>query len=229
VLDTRTNKSTLAANGTTKVYFGSYPGVSAVVLNVTVADTTRAGVITAYPDGTARPNTSNLNYRPGQIVPNEVIVKVGADGYVDFANLSLGSADLVVDLTGYFTAGSGMAFAPVAPTRFLDTRLASGKLAGHSTYDLDIRYVVSDYASDAAQAIAANITVTDPQTNGYVTVYPDDATTRPNTSVVNFGPSQTIPNATTVGVANHDYGGIDLYNGSAGRIDLVVDVFGYYC
>jgi len=44
----------------------------------------------------------------------------------------------------------------------------------------------------------ANITVTDPQTNGYVTVYPDDATTRPNTSVVNFGPSQTIPSSAEI-------------------------------
>jgi len=39
--------------------------------------------------------------------------------------------------------------------------------------------------------------------------------------------SQTI-RTHDVRVANHDYGGIDLYNGSAGRIDLVVDVFGYY-
>jgi len=111
-------------------------------------------------------------------VPNEVIVK-WRGRLRGLREPQPGSADLVVDLTGYFTAGSECLRASAHPAS--SNRLASGKLAGHSTYDLDIRYVVSDYASDAGQQIAANITVTDPQTNGYVTVYPDDATTRPNT------------------------------------------------
>ena len=48
-------------------------GVSAVVLNVTVAGSTAGGYVTVYADGEARPTASNLNYVTGQMVPNLVI------------------------------------------------------------------------------------------------------------------------------------------------------------
>jgi hypothetical protein len=48
---------------------------AAVVLNVTVNEPEQAGFVTAYPCGTPRPNASNLNYVPGQTIPNNVIVR----------------------------------------------------------------------------------------------------------------------------------------------------------
>src|SRR5207302_7636398 len=57
-------------------------GVSAVVLNVTVTDTTATGFVTAFPTGSARPNASNLNFARGQSVPNLVEVGVGSQARV---------------------------------------------------------------------------------------------------------------------------------------------------
>ncbi|MCO4274840.1 hypothetical protein NG701_10435, partial [Pseudarthrobacter sp. HLT3-5] len=99
--------------------------VSAVVFNMTVTQPQDFGYIAAYPSGTARPNASNENFYPGQTVPNSVTVPVGADGKVTLFNRSNGTTHLIADVAGYYIAGTPAvpgAFAPVVPSRFLDTR-----------------------------------------------------------------------------------------------------------
>jgi hypothetical protein len=76
-------------------------GVKAVVLNVTAADVSRAGYVTVYPSGVARPNASNLNFLAGQVVANQVVVGVGADGKIVLQNMSPGSLQLIADIAGY--------------------------------------------------------------------------------------------------------------------------------
>ena len=76
-------------------------GVSAVVLNVTVTEATAASFLTAWPAGEARPLASNLNYGPGQTVPNLVVVKVGAGGSVNLFN-NAGAAHLIADVAGWY-------------------------------------------------------------------------------------------------------------------------------
>ena len=80
-------------------------GVSAVALNVTVTETEAGdygGFVTVYPCGT-RPDASNLNFTPGQTIPNAVIAPVSADGKVCF--YVYGKAHLLADVSGYFTSG----------------------------------------------------------------------------------------------------------------------------
>ena len=79
-------------------------GVSAVVLTVTVTQPGRAGYLTAYPDGGARPTVSNLNFTAGQTVANLVIVPVGADGKIRLYNGSPGTVQLIADIAGYYRA-----------------------------------------------------------------------------------------------------------------------------
>lgn len=246
VMDTRVAKTTIPAGGTVKVNPGSYAGITAATMNVTVTAPTSGGFISAYPDGTSKPNSSNVNYGPGQTIANGAVVEVGQDGYVDFTNNSTGSTELVVDLTGYFTAGTGAAFTPIVPTRFLDTRIHFGDMQGGvglfspgRTGNLYIENagicpggetscVDGNAVWGGATAIAANITVTQPTSIGFISVYPNDETTAPSTSVVNFAAGQTTANATTVGLGAAPDDGIYIYNASKGATQLVVDVFGYY-
>ncbi len=125
ITDTRVNSGqtnhgmTLGVGGTLLVQVtgvGGIPttGVSAVVLNATVTDTTSAGFLTVFPTGASVPVASNLNWRAGETVPNRVIVPVGTGGQVSFFN-GLGSADVIVDVNGYFTdssGGTGASFVP---------------------------------------------------------------------------------------------------------------------
>jgi hypothetical protein len=83
---------------------GAASGVSGVVLNVTVADCGYWGYLTSYPGGAGRPGVSNLNFGPGQTVPNLTAVKTGPGGVVKFYNSSSSSTDVIADVSGYFTA-----------------------------------------------------------------------------------------------------------------------------
>jgi hypothetical protein len=74
----------------------------AVVANVTATGPTAGSFLTAWPSDASRPTASDLNFVPGQTVPNLVVVKIGADGKVNLYNLA-GSTDAVVDVVGYYT------------------------------------------------------------------------------------------------------------------------------
>lgn len=105
-LDTRNGPTPVAANGTISFQVGGVSGVPATVggvtFNLTVASTMSNGFVTAFPAGTQVPNASNLNYAPGQIVPNLVTIPVGNAGQVSLFNASKGTAQLIADVSGYF-------------------------------------------------------------------------------------------------------------------------------
>ncbi|KAB1936983.1 hypothetical protein F8271_20440 [Micromonospora sp. ALFpr18c] len=81
------------------------PLVTAGVLNLTVTAPAAAGVLTAYPRGTARPTASNVNFVAGETASNLVVSKTGGN-YVDVVNNSSGTAHLIADLAGYFIASA---------------------------------------------------------------------------------------------------------------------------
>src|SRR5262249_40372900 len=70
-------------------------GVVAVAINVTVTDPTAPSFLTVYPgDQGSPPLASNLNFLAGETRPNLVIVRVPADGIIDFFN-SAGSVHVI--------------------------------------------------------------------------------------------------------------------------------------
>ncbi|MEJ8643265.1 PKD domain-containing protein [Streptomyces sp. MS1.HAVA.3] len=134
LLDTRNGtgaaQGKVAPYGSTRVKVGGNgaipEGVTAVALNVTVTNPTSAGHITAFPEGTERPTTSNVNFEAGESVPNLVIVPVGKNGYVELANRGADAVDLIADVTGYFTRTEAAGYTPMTPARFVDTREGLG-------------------------------------------------------------------------------------------------------
>jgi hypothetical protein len=75
-------------------------GASTVVLNVTSTAPAGAGYVTVYPCGIDPPLASNLNFVPGQTIPNDVITKLASDGTVCLFNSQ--PTQLIADVTGYF-------------------------------------------------------------------------------------------------------------------------------
>ncbi|MET9888309.1 hypothetical protein ABZZ20_35380 [Streptomyces sp. NPDC006430] len=201
-------------------------GVTAVVMNVTAVNPTEAGHVTVYPNGQAAPNVSNLNFAPGQIVPNLVTVPV-VNGKVDLRN-NAGSVDLIADVTGYYTdqAGVGSALNSITPSRFLDTRDGTGGMKQHVGPGGVVTLQVAGMKGIPATGVTAvvmNVTAVNPTEAGHVTVYPNGQAA-PNVSNLNFAPGQIVPNLVTVPVVN---GKVDLRN-NAGSVDLIADVTGYY-
>jgi hypothetical protein len=80
---------------------GSVPaGATAVIANVTATNPSSMGYLTAWPAGNEQPVASNLNFAPGQSVPNLVMLKIGAGGQVSIFN-ELGTTDVIVDVMGF--------------------------------------------------------------------------------------------------------------------------------
>src|SRR5438270_327266 len=129
ILDTRS--STRLGPGATRdvgvAGLGGVPasGATAVVFNVTATDTTSAGYLTVWPAGIPRPGTSNVNWPAGKTVANLDEVALGAGGAVSWYNF-FGHADVVADVSGWFTDGTGATtgsrFTGIPPARLLDTR-----------------------------------------------------------------------------------------------------------
>ncbi|MFI8966067.1 protease pro-enzyme activation domain-containing protein [Streptomyces sp. NPDC053493] len=109
LLDTRSALGTGAAaplKGGTNLVLSLNDGhtlanAKAVVLNVTVTAPTTGGFLTVWPDGTALPNASNVNWTTGQTVANLVTVPV-VNGKIDF-RANTGTVHVIADLFGYYS------------------------------------------------------------------------------------------------------------------------------
>lgn len=112
---------------------------------------------------------------------------------------------------------------PVVPQRVLDTRGATGAvhpLAAGETFTLSL----DAYVPMESTAIAANITVTDGSATSFLTIFPSGKPL-PKSSNINWKDKGAIANQMTVALGSDR--AIKLFN-SVGRVDVIVDLQGYY-
>jgi hypothetical protein len=226
----------LGPNGTLNVQVagrGGVPssGVSAVVVNVTVTDTTAPSFLTVWPTGAARPLASTLNWVPGSTVPNMDEVALGAGGQLSIYNLT-GQADIVMDVEGWVGDSTnsyrplGM-YNPLTPSRLLDTRSGNGAPVAPVGQGETINLQVTGRGgvpSSGVSAVALNVTVTDTSAPSYLTVWPAGQP-RPLASNLNWSTGQTLPNRVMVQLDSS--GQVSIYN-NTGSTDVVVDVNGWF-
>ena len=86
---------------------GGVPAMSAavppraVLINVTVTNTSAASYLAVYPSDAAIPGSSDLNWPAGRTVGNLVLARLGPDGRITLLN-GAGSADAIVDVFGWY-------------------------------------------------------------------------------------------------------------------------------
>ncbi|MFG3051084.1 hypothetical protein ACGFZP_09040 [Kitasatospora sp. NPDC048239] len=199
-------------------------GAKAVVLNVTAAEPSTSGFVTAYPSGEPYPSEgSNLNYAPGRTTANQVVVPVGADGRINVFNT--GSTDLVVDIVGFYgPSGHNLFSAVTEQPRLLDTRYGSA-LMPFATRVLPVAGGNTG-VPPTATAATLNVTVTGPGAGGHVDVFRADDI-RPGTSSVNFNPGQTVANGVTSELGDVP-GAVGIYLHSAAPAQAIVDLTGFF-
>jgi hypothetical protein len=92
-------------------------GATAVLLSVTVVEPQAAGFVSVGAE--PEPTTSNVNVVAGDIVASSVTVALPADGSIDLVYSAFGAtgptADILVDVNGYYLAGNGGAPGPQGP------------------------------------------------------------------------------------------------------------------
>jgi hypothetical protein len=151
---------------------------SAVAVNITAADATAGGFITAWAAGETRPLASNVNLpNQGATVPNLAIVPVGAGGKISIYTDA--GTHLIVDVAGWFSGASSPSssdglFVPVQPERIADSRssLSINKLVGGLPAELPISIPGGVPVGTSVSSVALNLTVTDTFDDGYLAAAP---------------------------------------------------------
>jgi IPT/TIG domain len=122
---------------------------TAVVLNVTAVAGNSGSYFTLWPNGTAHPTASSINFNVATNTANLVTVTLGQSGAADTQREieifnSLGTANVLLDVEGYFAPqGAGNAageFHATPPSRVCDTRAGAQPAnvcnQGHATDNL---------------------------------------------------------------------------------------------
>ena len=191
-------------------------GAEGVVLNVTGVGAAVPGFMVVYPCDQPIPATSNLNFVAGGATAGSAYVEVGSGGTVCVhANTPI---DMVVDLHGTFSPGSGLRFQAARPQRQLDTRSGLGGWRGQIGVGQQIEVTV---APPSAAAFTGNITMIQPGLNGFETVFRCDLPV-PATSSVNADTGQLAANSVTASSTDR------LCVRSSVASHLVIDVTGWW-
>ena len=239
IADTRTGSNvpnagnTLGSGGTITVQVsgtggstGVPAGATAAALNVTATNTTAASYISVYPAGTSQPTVANLNFVAGQTVAGFVMVPLSSGGAITVFNHT-GSADVVVDVDGYYGAAEATTTGPglynaVNPFRALGSSTQGSPFEAGTVTAVTVSGGTTSVPATAS-AVVVNVTAAGSAAS-YLTAYPAGAA-RPLASSLNFSAGQVIGNRSVVGVGTN--GQIDVYN-YAGDATVDVDVDGYY-
>jgi SpoIID/LytB domain protein len=208
---------------------------TSVALNITAFQPVAPGFVTVWPCGSKRPETSNLNYAGGQIIANNVLAPIDDDGTVCL--YSLVTTDVIIDVSGWFTAEASAPAAAtgvvgITPKRVVDTRLGLG-WPGRVTKSNPIVINVADMtatrpdgtsvtAPSDVRAVSMNVTSTESSGPGFLTVWPCDEPF-PLAASVNYQAGSTVGNGVFAGVDGN--GQVCIY--SLAETHVVVDVQGW--
>jgi hypothetical protein len=184
---------------------------TAVVVNTEVFAPTAAGYVRVTPAG-QNPGVATQEYAKGQAISNLVAVKL-VDGFIQ-VKVSAGSALILMDVSGYYSAGAGDSFTALPTARvFTGTATTTPRrvqIAGLGGVPAD------------ATAVVVNTEVFAPTAAGYVRVTP--AGQNPGVATQEYAKGQAISNLVAVKLVD----GFIQVKVSAGSALILMDVSGYY-
>jgi len=194
-------------------------GVAAVVLDVSALSPSRAGYLTVYPGGRARPPAETVNFIARRAATGLVTVPV-VNGRVAVYNGSAGPVGLTADVVGYDTTGpTGTGFTPVGLARILRAHRVQAKHA------LTLKVAgVRGVPTRGVKAVVVDVSVSGPADAGRLIAY-GNGIHRPDVTSLSFAAGQKV---TELAVARVIDGKVDLYNASGGSLTLAADAVGYY-
>jgi hypothetical protein len=202
--------------------------VGAVAVNLTVTTPTGRGFIDATANASDQQGsgsrTADVSFSPGRVASDLVVVPVDPDtGAISLFNGSTAPTNVVVDVVGYFTGGTPSAdgaFVASTPYRNSDTRTGA-PIAARTTRKIQLGVGGSP---SLFKAVVATVSVVNQRSYGYLTAW-NGSGNRPGTSSLNFV-AGTATSVTVIVPLNAD-GSFSVFNGSAGSLNLVVDVHGF--
>lgn len=209
-----------------------------VSLNVTMVRPAAGGFASVWPCQQERPEVSSLNARSGEVVANNVIAPVSAEGTVCFYS-SVGT-NFLVDISGWFPGAASdlddtvAPFVGLLPQRLVDTRIGVGPrstpvdptdplVVDVASRDAELPDGAGVAVPDDVAAVAVNVTIARSVGPGFATVWPCGSE-RPNASNVNFQTNTPTGNGVVAPVGED--GTICIH--TSVTADVIVDLAGYF-
>ncbi len=189
----------------------------AVSANFTIANASGSGYLTVWNCSNPMPVASTLNFGPYAAVSNAASIPLDSGGNI--CVYSPVAADILIDVSGYYSQSAPSRFTPVVPERIMDTRKGLGpvgRLAADQVVELKL-----PNAPQGATGAMLNVTSIQPDGPGFVTVFPCGSI--PPTSSVNPVVGNVQPNTVTTALSAN--GSVCIYSNTG--VGLIVDVFGY--
>ena len=189
----------------------------AVSGNFTVANAAGGGYLTIWNCSNPMPVVSTLNFPAGEAVSNAGTTPLDSGGNI--CAFSPVTTDILIDISGFYSAAATSRFSAVAPDRVMDTRQGigpSGRLNAGQVVELPL-----PAAPQGATGAMLNVTTINPDEGGFVTVYPCGEF--PPTSSVNTAAGDVRPNTVTSALSASR--SVCVYSNTS--VDIIVDVFGY--
>jgi hypothetical protein len=181
LLDTRSGSLAGPVEGLTQVTVSSDVPIGAVVeLTITATNESGLGYVAAYPDGSAAPTTSNLNYRTNVTKAATAFVLVPESGVIDL-NVANAATNLIVDQQGYATSDELTGL----DSRIGDTRNGTGFTGLTDGPQSGVVTLTLPTAEQTAGLVALNVTAV-PKAYGLGHITAFSSSPVPATSSVNY-------------------------------------------
>ena len=188
-----------------------------VVLDISVVDPSGDGYVRLAPTGTA-PTTTALNYTSGQSVTGLALTRTHNGSLT--VSIAGNPTQLVLDVIGYYDAGSssGSSYVATTPQRFLDTRGGMGA-TGPGRGPLTVSLPASVPAG--ATGVVIDVSVLSANGKGYLRLSAPGET--PTTTSLNFLAGQNTTGLALSAIRNGQIT-LTVYGATT---QLVADLIGY--
>ena len=246
LFDTRAAGSQpLAAGATASVSVtgrGAIPAsnVSAGAVNLTVLSPAATGSVSVFPAGTSWDGSTTASFTTGQTEQSMLTAKLGSNGAFLVRNNTGTALQLVIDIAGYYVAGSPLAtggYLPMARDRIFDSRtwdddefsgpFTAGGLRTVPTLGVNVQneYTGPKTPHWGLRAETILLTVVSPSQSGSISVFAGDRAFD-GKAMVSFPAGRTVQRLVTVRIPPE--GTIRIRNNSSVTLSVIADVVGYF-
>lgn len=204
-------------------------GMASIIAHETDESVTDPQLNAWYDDTTGDENGDKCNFH---------FANVYTTANTSIADVRLGLRDYLIQ-EDWVNAGGGFcsmalsqptSFFTVPPCRLVDTRNPAGPRGGPALQASQTRVFAlagTCAVPAAAKALAVNVTVTSPASSGFLTLFAADQQPQ-GTSNINYAAGQTLANNAVLRLSGEGSGSLAAFAGTAGNVDFILDVVGYF-
>jgi hypothetical protein len=210
--------------------------VSAGAINLTVLSPAGIGSLSVFPAGTVWDTSATVSFTAGHTEQSMLTAQLGTDGAFTVRNNTGTAVQLVIDIAGYYVAGSPPAaggYTPMARDRIFDSRtydqstgpFGAGQLRTVPTLGTNIDNDGPETPDWGLRAETILLSVVSPSQSGSISVFAGDRTFD-GKATVSFTAGRTVQRLVTVRIPPE--GTIGIRNNSSVTLSVIADVKGYF-